>query len=37
MKRRQLIQLGAAAGAGLTLAGVPMHLLAVIRKHSVGM
>jgi peptide/nickel transport system substrate-binding protein len=35
MKRRQLIQLGAAAGAGLTLAGVPMHLLAAGKKGGV--
>lgn len=28
MKRRQLIQAGASAAAGMTLAGVPLHLLA---------
>ena len=35
MKRRNLIQMGAAATAGLTLAGVPPHLLAAGRKGGV--
>ncbi len=35
MKRRNLIQMGAAATAGLTLAGVPLHLLAAGRKGGV--
>lgn len=35
MKRRNLIQLGASAAAGLTLAGVPLHLLAAGKKGGV--
>jgi len=35
MKRRNLIQMGAAATAGLTLAGVPLHLLAAGKKGGV--
>ena len=35
MKRRNLIQMGAASAAGLTLAGVPLHLLAQGKKGGV--
>ena len=35
MKRRNLIQMGAATAAGFTLAGVPLHLLAAGKKGGV--
>jgi peptide/nickel transport system substrate-binding protein len=35
MKRRNLIQMGVAASAGITLAGVPLHLLAAGKKGGV--